>query len=282
MRRRAPSGFEKLPADAPRLVADAPCRARGALRGVPPEHMRLRAMIQIIASNPISASSFRRGLARRARANGASPRASPDVVPRRATITYADDELTRASPPPISRYHRRRRIRGGDPQSRRSRTPRARPRRRPRGRAPRLSRARASPPRGGPPSRSPPTFAPFVAAPASASSTRPPRTTPLPPPPSTPPSTTSSTPRTRKPTRVATTTPTRPSTRLSTRPSTTTKPRRVLRVGFEARRRPPRARRRRDGPLLGARPRDARRRPRRGWRGREGRAGGAGFLLVQP
>ena len=99
-------------------------------------------MIQIIASNPISASSFRRGLARRARANGASPRASPDVVPRRATITYADDELTRASPPPISRYHRRRRIRGGDPQSRRSRTPRARPRRRPRGRAP-GSRARA-------------------------------------------------------------------------------------------------------------------------------------------
>ena len=168
-------------------------------------------------------------LSSRSRASRARERCVPPRVPGRHP-TPRDDNLRRrrADPrlpaPDLPFSSQASHPRRQSPIASRPNPARASPSPSARARSPDLARAPASPPRGGPPSRSPPTFAPLVAAPASASSTRPPRTTPLPPPPSTPPSTTSSTPRTRKPTRVATTTPTRPSTRLSTRPSTTTKP----------------------------------------------------------
>ena len=253
--------------------------------------MRVRAMVQIIASNPISASTFRRGLAHRARANGASPRAPPRV-PRRApgrdptratTITYADSELTRASPPPTPRLHRRRRLRDGDPPSRRDRTPRAPPRRRPRGRAPRISRARHRRRPGAVHRRHPRRLSRRSLPRRPRRLRRDPRGRR----------------RTRRRLRRRPRRPPRRRGRRSRRerrrrrrflrrvPRRRRIPRRVLGlvlrgVGLGARRGPPRARRRGDGPLLGARPGDARRRPRRGWRGREGRAGGAGFLVVQP
>ena len=140
-------------------------------------------MIQIIASNPISASSFRRG----ARASRARERCVPPRVPGRHP-TPRDDNLRRRRADPREPRPRSPVFIAGVasaaaiPQSRRGRTPRARPRRRGSARA-RLpgSRARA---RITTPGRSPVAiaadFRAVLAAPASASSTRPPRTTPPP------------------------------------------------------------------------------------------------------